>query len=177
MLRYFLLTLYYGLLRFLPSSASPGGVGKITRRMRYWCCRGLFRKCGTNVNVERRAHFNSGRNIEIGDHSGLGINCVINGPVKLGRYVMMGPEVIIYRSSHRYTSTDRPMCLQGFDTDFNQLVIEDDVWIGARVIVLPSCRRVGCGAIVGAGAVLTKNVPPYTVFAGNPAREIKSRKR
>jgi maltose O-acetyltransferase len=129
------------------------------------------------VNVERRAHFNSGKGIEIGDHSGLGINCIINGPVKLGKYVMMGPDVIIYRGSHRYETTEIPMCLQGVDRDVTPLIIGDDVWIGARVIVLPSCHRIGTGVIVGAGSIVTKDAPDYSVIGGNPARIIRSRLR
>lgn len=57
----------------------------------------------------------------------------------------------------------------------NPLTIEDDVWIGAHVIVLPRCRRIGVGAIVGAGSVVTKDVPPFTIVGGNPARRLGER--
>ena len=55
------------------------------------------------------------------------------------------------------------------------LVIEDDVWIGHNVIILPGCARIGRGAVVGAGSVVTRDVAPYTVVAGNPARRLKDR--
>ncbi len=86
---------------------------------------------------------------------------------------MMGPEVHIYATSHGYTDTGRPMRLQGY-TPPRPVVIEDDVWIGTRAIILPGVR-VGAGSIIGAGAVVTKSVPPYSIVAGNPARVVKSR--
>ena len=66
------------------------------------------------------------------------------------------------------------MCQQGYYEE-KPIVIGDDVWIGGHVIVLPGVH-IGTGAIVGAGAVVTKDVPDYAVVGGNPARIIKSRK-
>jgi acetyltransferase-like isoleucine patch superfamily enzyme len=57
----------------------------------------------------------------------------------------------------------------------NPLVIGHDVWVGLNVIICPGCRKIGDGAVVGAGAVVTKDVPPYTIVAGNPARPIRKR--
>lgn len=57
----------------------------------------------------------------------------------------------------------------------NPLVIGHDVWIGARVTILPGCRRIGNGAIIGAGAVVTRDVPAFTIVGGNPARPIRKR--
>jgi len=176
LLRYLRLATYYGVARYLPGSSSPYGVGRIFRSIRYLLCRGLFCKCGLDVNIERRAHFNSGARIIIGDRSGLGINCIINGPVTLGCCVMMGPDVIIYRGGHKYDRTDISMCDQGALDSVVPLSIGDDVWIGARVIILPNCKIIGKGAIVGAGAVVTKDVPCYAIVGGNPARVLRLRK-
>ena len=55
------------------------------------------------------------------------------------------------------------------------LNVEDDVWVGHGVIILPECRRIGRGAIIGAGSVVTRDVDPYTVVAGNPARKLRDR--
>lgn len=66
------------------------------------------------------------------------------------------------------------MCFQGYPTYDSQTVIEDDCWIGARVIILPG-RRIGKGSIIGAAAVVTKDVEPYNIVGGNPARVIKKR--
>ena len=174
MMCYIRLLAYYGFARFLPSSLTPGIASSFSRSIRYLICRGLFLKCGIHVNIERRAHFNSGSRIVIGDHSGLGINCIINGGAVIGSYVMMGPDVIIYRGGHKVDRIDVPMCQQGF-IERVPLTIEDDVWIGARVIILPGCRRIAKGAIIGAGAVVTKDVPEYSVFGGNPARVLRYR--
>ena len=76
--------------------------------------------------------------------------------------------------NHAFDRTDIPMNQQGF-TPEKPIVIEDDVWIGARVIILPGVH-IGTGAVVGAGAVVTKDVPDYAVVGGNPARILKMRK-
>ena len=112
--------------------------------------------------------------MELGDNSGIGIRAQINGKVIIGNNVMMGPDVCIYVRNHAFDRTDIPMNLQGF-TPEKPVVIEDDVWIGARVIILPGVH-IGTGAVIGVGAVITKNVPDYAVVGGNPARILKMRK-
>lgn len=174
MMRYIRLVFYYGFARYLPSSSTPGFSGSLFRYIRYYICRGLFFSCGKHVNVERCAHFNSGAKIIIGDYSGLGINCIINGGCSIGAFVMMGPDVIIYRGSHRIDNIDIPMCNQGH-REAVPLTIEDDVWIGVRVIILPGCKRIGKGAIIGAGAVVTRDVPCFAVVGGSPAKILRYR--
>jgi maltose O-acetyltransferase len=114
-----------------------------------------------------------GDTIEIGPRSGIGIDAFIRADLVIGCDVMMGPGVIIYGRYHNHDRTDIPMNKQGMG-GFSPVIIEDDVWIGARVIILKGVR-VGRGAIIGAGAVVTKNVPPFSVVAGNPARVIRKR--
>ena len=138
--------------------------------------RGLFAKaiaaeCGKKVNIEHGAHFTPG--LRIGDRSGVGINCEINGPVTIGKDVMMGPEVVVYTSGHKFDDTDIPMMDQGF-TETLPVEIGDDVWIGRRVIIMPGVK-IGNGCVIGAGAVVTKDIPDYSVAAGVPASVIKSR--
>jgi maltose O-acetyltransferase len=100
------------------------------------------------------------------------VNSRVSGPLKIGNDVMIGPDVMIFTQNHRNDRLDIPMRLQ---TDpKRQVVIEDDVWIAARVIVLPGVT-IHKGAIVGAGAVVTKDVPEYAVVGGNPAKVIKYR--
>jgi len=77
-----------------------------------------------------------------------------------GDNVMMAPEVIILTLGHRHDNIETPMCRQ--EDYATKVIIEDDGWIGTRAIILPGVK-IGKGAIVGAGAVVTKNVPPYTV--------------
>ena len=164
---------YYGFARHLPNSYSYTPLGRIAKAFRAHACRHLFQSAGRNINIERGAQFESGWCIQIGDNSGIGINCRVPGNLKIGRDVMMGPEVLILDQDHRFDDLETPMMFQGYN-DSEPVVIEDDVWIGARVIVLPGIT-IGKGAIVGAGAVVTKNIPSYAICGGNPARVIRSR--
>ena len=86
---------------------------------------------GRNVNVEHGAYFGSGRLIEIGDNSGIGVDCRVPSNIRIGNDVMMGPNVLIIGRNHRFDDLSKPMRLQGF-SDSNPVVIEDDVWFGAR---------------------------------------------
>ncbi len=158
--------------KWLPASTAPV-VGRLCKKIRQWCAAAVFARCGVNVNVEHGATFGSGKRIEIGDHSGLGKDCVVPDNVKIGRYVMMAPDVVILGQNHQFDRVDIPMMLQGH-SDAQPVVIGDDVWIGQRVIILPGIQ-IGNGAIIGAGTVVTKDVPPYAVVAGNPGRVVKMR--
>jgi maltose O-acetyltransferase len=86
---------------------------------------------------------------------------------------MMGPEVVIHTRNHRHDRVDIPMCQQGYDEE-KPVKIEDDVWLCERAIILPGVT-IGKGSIVGAGAVVSKDVPPFSVVVGNPALVIKTR--
>ena len=164
--------LYYGVARHLPYSPRPYSCG--ARRIRYEICRHMFRSCGEGVNVEHGALINSGRDIDIGDRSGIGPNAFISGPLIIGRDVIMGPNCTFLSINRDTRQVSVPMIDQGF-RPARPPVIEDDVWIGANVTVLPG-RRIGTGSIVGAGSVVATDVPPLSVVAGNPARVIKERR-
>lgn len=86
----------------------------------------------------------------------------------------MGPDVVILPSLHRSESVTQPMRTQGV-IHFPPFHIDDDVWIGTRAIIMPGVT-IGKGAIIGAGAVVTKDVPPYAIVVGAPAKIIKYRK-
>lgn len=164
--------LYYAVARHLPRSASPGGkMGLMLRRL---ACRRMFAAMGEHVNIEHGAYLGHGRQLRIGSHSGFGVDCLCTGDISVGNYVMMGPEVMIFTVNHRADDVTRPMLTQG-ERPMQPVVIEDDVWIGARVIILPGVR-VGTGAILAAGAIVTKDVPPYAIMGGNPAKPIKWRR-
>ena len=154
----------------LPSSYFWINFGQ--KQIRAFCGKLILSKCGKGVNIEKGAEFPS--SVELGDYSGIGIRAQINGKVIIGNHVMMGPDVCIYVSNHRYDRIDIPMNLQGFTSE-KPVVIDDDVWIGARVIILPGVH-IGTGAVIGAGSVVTKDVPDYAVIGGNPARILKMRK-
>jgi maltose O-acetyltransferase len=166
------LFLYYSLFKKLP--VSYGFMGKYWKYLRYICVKNTFKRCGKNVNVEKGAYFGNGKNIEINDNSGIGVNCIIPSDIKIGKYVMMGPNVIIYNTSHQFDSTKIPMYLQGIVTS-QPLIIEDDVWISTRVIILPNVRKIGKGSIIGAGSIVTRDVPAFAIVGGNPAKTIRFR--
>jgi maltose O-acetyltransferase len=160
----------------LSGSASFAGIGRslqpgIQKDQEIFMQKNI-QKGWKNINVEHGAFFGSGRDIEVGDNTGIGINCRIAGPLKIGRDVMMGPDVMIFTQNHENSRLDIPMNLQ--TAPKKPVIIEDDVWIAARVIILPGIT-VHKGAIIGAGAVVTKDVPEYAVVGGNPARIIKFR--
>lgn len=171
-MKYFFLFIYYLILRNLPHSTVPY-LGPISEYLRYNCCKRIFKKCGKKVNIGSKARFGKGFDIEIGDYSGIGINARVPGNIKIGDYVMMAPNVTIINSNHLFDDIDKPMIMQGVKS-YQEIIIEDDVWIGNNVIVLPG-RRIRKGTIVAAGSVLTKDFPEYSIVGGNPARLIKSR--
>lgn len=163
--RYAAFVLYSLFARHLPWSPRP--FGSLSRRLRGWCGRWMLDSCGTNVNIEHGAWFGSGKGIELGDRADLGMDCLVIGPLSVGADVMMGPRCILLADSHEIARVDVPMNTQGF-REPRRIVIEDDVWIGAGSIILPGVR-IGRGSIVGAGSVVTKDVPDFVVAAGNPA--------
>jgi maltose O-acetyltransferase len=165
--------LYYGFARYLPVSNRPYAFG--SRRIRYHVCRPMFASCGHNVNVEHGADIGSGRHISIGNNSGIGLGAYISGPVEIGANVIMGPGVVLLAINRVYGDVTRPVITQGYEEPAT-IVIGDDVWIGANVVILPG-RRIHDGAVIGAGSVVTDDVPAGAVVAGNPARPIRSKRQ
>src|SRR5665213_2999078 len=163
----FHLILYHGFGRHLPASATPAGF--LWRRVRYWICRPLFAHCGRNVNVESGASIGM-RTVSIGSNSGIGVRASVGSGTKIGSDVMMGPDVLIVTRNHAKSRVDIPMVQQGFGS-CAPVTIGNDVWIGARVIILPGVT-VGAGSILGAGAVISRDVPPWAVVVGNPQRVV-----
>lgn len=162
---------YYGFARYLPSSTSK--LTHWTRVIRKSICSPIFDQSGKNINVERGAYFSTGGGIRIGAGSGLGVNCLVHGPLCIGENVMMGPDVTILTHTHNIDRTDIPMGHQGMRVA--EVTIGSDVWIGMRSIIMPGVK-IGNGAVIGAGAVVTKDVPDYAVVGGVPARIIRYRK-
>ena len=161
---YFCYLLYNLGPRWLPNS--DPAIFRWAKWIRYFVAKGIIRECGRNVNVQNRARF--GHNLIIGHDSGLGENCRIGAGVKIGNNVMMGPDVIICTQNHKYTRET----YEGFVR--RPVVIGDNVWIGYRVIILPGVT-IGRNAIIGAGAVVTKDIPAYAIAGGVPAKVLKMR--
>lgn len=143
----------------------------VARKLRTWWARRIIAHCGKNVNIERHAIFSP--ELSIGDNSGVGIDCEIYGKVSIGSDVMMGPEVIIYTSGHAHERIDIPMREQGM-SEIKPVTIGNDVWIGRRAMIMPGVN-IGNGVVIGAGAVVTKDVPDYCIVGGVPAKILKIR--
>lgn len=114
--------------------------------------------------------------ISIGRNSNLGLRPTLmagRSRIHIGENVMFGPEVTIRGGNHRIDVIGKPMIAvtdgEKRDQDDRGVVIEDDVWVGTRAIILHGVT-IGRGAVVGAGAVVTRSVPPYAIVAGVPAR-------
>ena len=141
------------------------------RKIRYFLGKRIIKYCGKNVNFEKGAIFSD--ELSIGDNSGIGINARLQGKVIVGNNVLMGMDCMIFTTNHRYENKSVLIRNQGNSVE-KSVVINDDVWIGARVIILPGVT-IGKGAVIGAGSVVTKDVPECTITAGNPAKIIKVR--
>jgi len=111
--------------------------------------------------------------ISIGDYSGIGLNCSVRRPLEIGANEIMDPVVISLTSDHGFNLTNVPMIKQP-SLPPRKVTVGTDVWIGTRAIMF-SGVTIGNGVIIGAGAVVTKDIPDYAIGAGNPARIIHFR--
>ena len=96
------------------------------------------------------------------------------GEIRIGDNVRIAPHVMIVAANHRFDDVTKPIAKQGIER--KSVVIEDDVWIAGRANIMAGVT-VGRGSVVAAGAVVTHDVPPYSVVAGVPAKVIKMRKQ
>lgn len=130
----------------------------------------LLGQIGQNSIIEPPFYCVYGKNIYLGDYVYLNFLCTILdcNAVYIGNHAMIGPNVQIYTAAHELQAEARN---QGWEVA-KSITIEDNVWIGGSAILLPGVR-IGENAVVGAGAVVSRNVPANTVVAGNPARVIR----
>lgn len=108
--------------------------------------------------------------VTIGDYSRIGIHCTVIGPVCIGHHVNLAQGITVTALNHNFEDTSKRIDEQGIST--KPVVIGDDVWIGANAVILPGVK-IGTHSIVAAGAVVTKDVPEYSLVAGVPAKVIK----
>lgn len=134
----------------------------------------LYRLAGITIGRGSKIHmwcnFYFPKNINIGQDTIIGDHAFLDGreTLKIGNHVAIASQVLIYNSQHDIDSED-------FKPVSGQVTIEDHTFIGPRVIILPGVT-IGRGAIVASGAVVTRNVDPFTVVGGIPAKFIRHRK-
>jgi len=129
---------------------------------------------GRNVHVQMTARLWAPRFIRMGNDVGIGHFCIINTDTTIGNHVLIAQNVgLIARDAHSAYMVGTTMWESPRGDKF-EIVIEDDVWIGYGAIVL-SGVRIGRGAIIAAGAIVTKDVPPYSIVAPVASQVIRSR--
>lgn len=151
--------------------ANDGLINLGQRQIRSIFAKMFLMKAGSNIDVQKHTRFS--HTCELGNNSGIGEGARLYGKIIIGDNVMMGPHCWIYTQNHEFRYIDRPMRVQGPQKE-RSVIIGNDVWIGGRVTILPGVH-VGNGVIIGAGAVVTKDVPDFAIVGGNPAKIIKYR--
>ena len=131
------------------------------------------------VVIEQSVIIKSGKypngEIKVGDDSYIGPNCYLDGVggITISSDVLISPNCKLITSQHNYSDYKSKINLQG--REFSCISVGKDVWIGSNSVILPGIK-IGDGAVIGAGSVVTKNVGEFEVVAGNPAKRIKMRK-
>lgn len=142
--------------------------------------RAMLKKCGKNCLIGIGSDLTY-HNISIGDNVSIGKNAMFmctRAEIKIGNNVMFGPHVFMITGGHRIDLIGRYMKSIGNDEKLSEndkdIIVEGDNWIGANSIILKGVT-IGRGAVIAAGAIVTKDVPRYAIVGGNPASIIKMR--
>jgi len=165
------LILYYAIAQHFPTQPQPGW--KFGYALRRWLLKRILDQCGDEVVVKQHCYIGRGQGLAVGHRSQLGHGARIGPSVTIGDDVLMGPDVVIMTTAHQFDDPATPIRLQGH-LPVRAVTIGNDVWIGTRVVILPGIT-IGDGAVVGAGSIVTRDVPPLTIVAGNPARVLRRR--
>lgn len=132
--------------------------------------RELIPNAGEGLWIEPPFYCDYGSNISIGEKVFFNFNCVVLdvAPVRIGSRVLIGPAVQIYAATHPLSATERKTGLEAG----KPVEIGDDVWIGGGAIICPGVR-IGARSVIGAGSVVTKDIPAGVFAAGNPCRVMR----
>jgi acetyltransferase-like isoleucine patch superfamily enzyme len=141
-----------------------------SRRIRAIVLRRWLGHLGSGSGVQMHCRFLHGPGVHLGERCVINHGCLLDGrryPIRVGSDGSIGPEAAILTLGHDPRSPE-------FADRGGPVTIGDHVWIGFRAIVLPGVT-IGEGGVVAAGAVVSRDIPPFTIVAGNPARPIGSR--
>jgi acetyltransferase-like isoleucine patch superfamily enzyme len=126
---------------------------------------------GNDSTIEDFSVINNGMGaVNIGNGVRIGLSNVVIGPVSIGNQVIIAQNVVMSGLNHGYQDINTPICKQPCST--NEIKIEDECWIGANSVITAGVT-IGKHSIIAAGTIVTKDVPPYSVVAGNPGKVIK----
>ena len=148
---------------------------QLIERLRVFYFRLVLDSLGRNSRIEQGVRIKPPENVSVGSGSFLGRNTALYAfdQIIIGNNVLIAPGVILLTRNHIFSeSANKTIKEQGYE--YAPITIEDDVWIGIRAIILPGVK-IGQGAIIGAGAVVTKDVPAGTIVGGVPSKIIKQR--
>lgn len=165
------IAIYYILLSKLPSSRFTS----IFSDLRVWYLSSVLKilnKGSNHAMIGNNVYIGRGSKITIGSGARINENVYLE-KVTLGNDVLIAPNVAILSRMHEFSSLEVPISQQGYRTE-KEVVVGNDVWIGRNVVVMPGVS-IGEGAIVGAGSVVTKDVEPFTIVGGVPAKLIRKR--
>jgi acetyltransferase-like isoleucine patch superfamily enzyme len=149
-----------------------------SRHLGKWLCRRKFRRFGKNAELRPYAFATQTKGISIGDNVVIRPGTNLGGPIDpqaeliIEDDVLIGPDAYIVCDDHAFEDTAKPIRQQG-NRGSKSVVIKRGAWLGARVIVL-SGVTIGENAVIGAGSVVTRSIPPRQVAVGNPARVVRS---
>ncbi len=122
---------------------------------------------GKRTIIEHGATLNNGMgNISIGDYSRIGLNNTVIGPVSVGSDVHLAQNVVVSALNHNFADPSRKISEQGVTA--KEIIIEDDVWVGANVVITAGVR-IGSHSVIGAGSVVTRDIPAGSLAFGVPA--------
>lgn len=134
-----------------------------------------FKSKGTNLLLSLGGKFVRPEEISFGRNVFISSNFYISARnLSIGNDVMIGPNLVIECDNHIYNEVGKTMFEIRNKRNVMPVTIENDVWIGANVTILPGVT-IGSGVIVGAGSIVTKSLPPYSICVGNPCKPIKKR--
>lgn len=163
------LLVFYMFARHLPATYFP--LGKFFNTLRVGLLRNIF-PIGEKTVVQTGFRFGMKGVLKIGKHCQVNEDVYIQS-AEIGDYVLIAQRVAILSVTHLMDRLDIPIKMQG-STESRPVTIESDVWVGRNAVLMPGIR-IGKGAVIGAGAVVTKDVPPYAIVGGVPAKLIRYR--